>query len=69
MIGLINAILDLRAKSRARNVLSRKAIDDPELQKIIKQTATPSEVALETASQAISNALAGELPDSDRRAC
>jgi hypothetical protein len=67
VIGLKEAFLDLRAKARARKVLSRKAVSDPALQQLIKQTTPPSEVALETASKAISSALAGELSDSDRK--
>jgi hypothetical protein len=66
-IGLFGAILDLRAKVRARDVLSRKATSDPALQQLINQTGTPSKLALETASKTISNALIGELPDSDQK--
>jgi hypothetical protein len=83
-IGLFEAILDLRAKVRARDVLSRKATSDPALQQLINQigeqptpssarfptragTGTPSKLALEMASKTISNALIGELPDSDQK--
>ncbi|MGB6325433.1 MAG: hypothetical protein WBG11_06550 [Methylocella sp.] len=68
VIGLVEIILDLRAKARARDVLSRKAVDDPELKELVNQmTISSGRVALETASKAISNALAGELRESDLR--
>jgi hypothetical protein len=66
LINFVGIILDLRAKARARDVLSRKAVDDPELKELINQISS-GVIASETASKAISNALAGELHESDLR--
>src|ERR1700730_10765498 len=67
VLTLYEVFLDLRAKARARKILSRKAATDPTLQHLVNQMATQNEADIETASKAISIALGDELSDSDRR--
>jgi hypothetical protein len=63
--GLLEAILDFRAKRKARDVLSRIIQDDPELRSLIEQSKKPSEEDIEKVSSAVSKALENELSPGD----
>jgi hypothetical protein len=63
--GLLEAILDFRAKRKARDVLSRIIQDNPELRSLINQSEKPSEEDIERASSAIYKALENELSPLD----
>jgi hypothetical protein len=63
--GLLETILDFRAKRKARDVLSRIIQDNPELRSLINQSEKPSEEDIERASSAIYKALENELSPLD----